>query len=118
MPQSTVTVHNAHTNADERYTGVALADLFSRLGLPQQHSPQQSQLLHSYIRAQGADFYFVLFSAVEVDRELHKGNVLVALQRDGQSIGKEGPLKLVTTEDALPMRSVHNLISLTLTTLN
>ena len=48
-------------------------------------------------RRQGTDNYFVIFSAVEVDRELHAGNVLVALKKNGKPLGEDGRLKLVST---------------------
>ena len=118
MPQTSVVVHNGHSNVDEQFQGVALADLLAGLGLPQGHGPTQAQLLHSYVRAQGTDNYFVIFSAIEIDHLLHKGDVIIALTRSGKSLKSEGRLMLVSTEDTLPMRSVHNLSSLTFSTVN
>lgn len=34
LPHITVTIHNSHTNADETYSGVRVADLFGKLGAP------------------------------------------------------------------------------------
>lgn len=117
MPQTTVTVRNGHTKADEQYTGVALSDLLARAGLTLAPATEQ-RFFHSYLRAQGTDFYFVLYSGTEVEAALHKGNVLVALRLNGQPLSTDGHFKLVSTEDTRPARWVRNLNSLTFVTVN
>lgn len=117
MPQTTLKVHNEHSNRDETYTGVAVADLLARAGMALSKETQ-TRLLHSYLRAQGTDFYFVLYSAAEVMPGLHDGSVIVATRMNGQSLGDDGSLKLVSSGDKKPARWVRNLTSLTLATLN
>ncbi len=117
MTQSTLTVHNSHTNREEHYTGVALVDMLSAAGLPFTKDTQQS-LLHSYVRAQGTDFYFVLYSASELEPELNTSQVIVATAVDGQDLGEDGQFKLISSADKRPARWVRNLLSLTLVTLN
>lgn len=117
MPQTSVTVHNGHSKSNEQYTGVALADLLARNGLALAPGNEQ-RFFHSYLRAQGTDFYFVLYSGTEIISALHRGNVLVALRLNGQPLAAEGRFKLVSTEDTHPARWVRNLNSLTLVTVN
>ena len=117
MPQSQVTVHNAHTNRDETYTGVALYDLLSASGFPF-NKETQPMYLRSYLRAQGTDFYFVIYSASEVAPDLNSSNVLVATQVDRHDLGREGLFKLISTGDKRPARWVRNLLSISLVTLN
>ena len=117
LPQSHLTVHNSHNNRDEDYSGVSLADLLASAGLPFTKENQRTYL-HSYIRAQGTDFYFVLYSAAEVQPELSSSNVLIATRLDGHDLGAEGVFKLVSSSDKRPARWVRNLLSLTLVTVN
>ena len=117
MPQSQVTVHNVHTNRDETYTGVALYYLLSASGFPFTKETQPTYL-RSYVRAQGADFYFVIYSASEVAPDLNNSKVLVATQMDRHDLGREGLFKLVSTGDKRPARWVRNLLSISLVTLN
>ena len=117
MNQTSVTVHNSHTNRDEVYKGVMVSDLLSTLGLPFSKETQQL-LLHSYVRAQGTDFYFVLYSASEVEPEMTHSRMLVAISMNGQDLREDGAFKLVSTGDTRPARWVHNLLSITLVTVN
>ena len=117
MPQSTLSVHNAHTNRDETYAGVAISDLLNATGLPFNKDTQRTYL-HSYVRAQGTDFYFVLYSAAEMQPELNSARALVAISVDGHDLGDEGQFKLVSSAEKRPARWVRNLLSLTFVTLN
>ena len=117
MPQTRITVHNGHNNHDEVYTGVALSDLLKANGLPLTKETQGTYL-RSYLRAQGSDFYFALYSGIEVAAELSNATVIIATRVDGQDLGQDGLFKLVNTADKRPMRWVRNLISITLVTLN
>ncbi len=117
LPQSHLMVHNSHTNRDEDYSGVSLADLLAFAGLPFTKETQPTYL-HSYLRAQGTDFYFVLYSASEVQPELSASSVLIATRLDGHDLGADGVFKLVSSSDKRPARWVRNLLSLTLVTVN
>ena len=117
MPQTSVTVHNVHRDRDETYSGVAVSDLLARCGLPFTKDSEKV-IYHSYLRAKGTDGYFVIFSGSEIESAVHKGNVIVAVQQDGEDLKTEGQFKLVATEDKRPARWVRNLLALTLTTAN
>jgi hypothetical protein len=117
LPQKTATVHNAHTNKDETYTGVALSNLLAKYGASLD-KPGQKRILHSYLRVEGTDHYFVLYSAAEIEGAIHHGDVIVATAMDGKGLGEDGALKLVASEDRKPMRWVRNVTKITLVTVD
>jgi hypothetical protein len=67
-----------------------------------------------YVLAVGTDKYRAIYSLAEVDPAFHSGTVIVADREDGQTIAKDGPFKLVNTEDKRPARWVRNLASIQL----
>ena len=113
MAQKTVKVHNAHTNADETYSGVALGDLLAKAGFVADKTTQR-KMLHSYLQVEGTDKYWVLYSLTEVEGSEHVGDVIVATSVDGKDLGADGELKLVSTEDKKPQRWVRNLAAIAL----
>jgi hypothetical protein len=115
LPQKTVTVHNAHTKMDESYAGVALSDLLTKYGAALDKAGQR-RILHSYIKVEGTDHYFVLYSAAEIESAIHSGEVIVATSLDGKGLGDDGEIKLVASGDKKPMRWVRNLTKITLVT--
>jgi hypothetical protein len=115
MPQKTITVHNPHTKMDESYTGVELSDVLAKDGVALDKSTQR-RILRSYLRVEGTDHYFVLYSAAEIEGEIHNGDVLVATSVNGGGLGKDGAIKLVASQDKKPMRWVRNVTKITLVT--
>jgi hypothetical protein len=116
LPQRTVNFHNVHTKADETYTGVPLTDLLAKYGAPT-GDKLRGKGLSDYIIVTGSDGYKAVLSLAETDLAFHPGDVIVADTMDGKPIDpKEGPFKLVVTEDKRPARCVHNLISIELKT--
>ena len=114
MPQKTVKVHNAHTNADETYSGVALGDLLAKAGFVADKTTQR-KMLRSFLQVEGTDKYWVVYSLTEVEGSEHLGDVIVATSmNDGKDLGADGQLKLVSTEDKKPQRWVRNLTAITL----
>ncbi len=116
MPQQSVRVHNGHNNQDEVYTGVPLSVILSRYGISTAEGAPSQKLYHSYVRAEGTDKYFVLYSASELEPELHTWDAIVALSMDGKPLGPEGDFKIVTGGERKPARWVRNLASLTIVT--
>lgn len=112
MPQTTVKVHNEHTKADESYTGVLLSELLAKAGFAAGKATQ-TEMLHSYVRAEGTDHYWVLYSLTETEPTESNGKVIVALSVDGHGLGADGQLKLVSTDDTKPERWVRNLSAIT-----
>jgi hypothetical protein len=110
LPHSTIKVHNGHTNAEESYSGVLLEILLAKASAPV-GKEFRKEALRSYLLVSGADGYSVLLSLAEVDSTFHAGQVIVADERDGQPLGKNGPFQLIVPGDSRPARWVHNLNS-------
>lgn len=114
FPHKTVQVHNPHTSADESYEGVELSLLLARVDAPL-GTKLYGKALAMYVVAEGTDHYRAVYSLAEVDPAFHGGIVIVADSMDGHPLdGKNGPLKLVNSEDRRPARCVHNLVSISL----
>ena len=113
MPQKTVSVHNAHNNSDETYSGVLLGDLLAKAGFVADKTTQR-KMLRSYLQVEGTDKYFVIYSVTEVEASEHAGDVIVATSMNGGGLGADGELKLVSTEDKKPQRWVRNLTAITM----
>jgi hypothetical protein len=118
MPHVTLTLHNSHTNADETYSGVRVADILAKFKAPL-GSDLRGKAMANYVVATGSDGYQALLALAEVDPTFHPGEVIVADTMNGKPLdAHEGPLKLVVTEDKRPARCVRNLVSIELKTLN
>jgi hypothetical protein len=113
MAQKTMKLHNEHTKADESYSGVPLGDLLAKAGFVADKTTQR-QMLRSYLKIEGTDKYWVVYSLTEVEASEHEGDVIVATSVDGKSLGADGDLKLVSSEDKKPQRWVRNLTAITL----
>ncbi len=94
MPQRTLAVHNGHSNVDESYTGVGLSDLLTKCGYTLESNGAR-KVYHSYVRAEGTDKYFVLYSAAELEPGLHTGDAIVALTVNGKPLTEDGQFKFV-----------------------
>jgi hypothetical protein len=115
MPQKTVTVHNEHTKTDETYAGVALGDLLAKYGFAVSQQTHR-KMLQSYIKAEGTDKYWVLYSATEIEGSEHAADVIVATSMNGKPLGDDGQIKLIDSADKKPQRWVRNLAAITLVT--
>lgn len=113
MPQKTVTVYNEHLKLDETYTGVSLGDLLTKYGFPVDKTTHQ-KMLRSYIKAEGTDKYWVLYSVTEIEPSEHNADVIVATTLAEKPLGEDGQFKLVSTADKRPQRWVRNLTAITL----
>jgi hypothetical protein len=114
MPHITVSLHNTHTNADETYSGVRVADILAKFGAPL-GSDLRGKALADYVVATGSDNYKAALALGEIDPNFHTGEVIVADTMNGKPLDEHnGPLKLVVTEDKRPARSVRNLVSIEL----
>jgi hypothetical protein len=111
LPHKSVSVFNAHGKANETYSGVPLADLLGKVGVPLGESVRGKLFLTGVV-ASGADGYGVLYSLAEVDPSIHTGDVIVADSVDGKKLDKDGAFKMVSTEERRPARWVRNLASI------
>jgi hypothetical protein len=112
MPHKSVSVYNQHTKANETYSGVPLADLLGKVGVPLGENVRGKMFLIGVV-AEGTDHYSVLYALAEIDPSIHSGDVIVADSIEGQKLGKDGVFKMVSTEEKRPARWVRNLTSVT-----
>jgi hypothetical protein len=114
LPKKSVVLHNPHSNAEEKYEGVLLADLLTKYGAPLGNE-LRGGFLSYYVLAVGADGYSVVYSLAEIDPSFHPGDVIIADSMDGKPLDTHtGPFRLVSTEDKRPARGVRNLITIEL----
>ena len=92
LPHKSVTVFNAHSKTNETYSGVPLADLLSKVGVPLGESVRGKLFLIGVV-AEGMDDYSVLYSLAEVDPAIHTGDVIVADTLDGKKLDKDGAVQ-------------------------
>ena len=111
LPHKSVSVFNAHSKANETYSGVPLADLLGKVGVPLGESVR-GKLFVTGVVASGTDGYGVLYSLAEVDPSIHTGDVIVADTLDGKKLDKDGAFKMVSSEERRPARWVRNLTSI------
>jgi len=112
LPRKSVVAHNPHSNADEKYEGVLLAELLGKYGAPL-GKELRGGFLSYYVLAVGADGYSAVYSLAEVDPSFHPGDVIIADTMDGKPLDAHaGPFRLVCTEDKRPARGVRNLVAI------
>jgi DMSO/TMAO reductase YedYZ molybdopterin-dependent catalytic subunit len=115
MPRKTLTVVNPHEKKAETYEGVALEELLRRAGVPQGEQLRGAAMA-TYVVAEAADGYRVVFSLAELDSGIEDSELLVADAMDGAPLGpKQGPFKLVAPHEKRPARWVRMLKSITVT---
>src|SRR5271165_1505105 len=76
MPRTTVHVTNPHTHKEEVYDGVPLAALLKEAGVPQGEQIR-GPWMASYVLAEAADGYRVVFSLAELDSGFLDSEVLL-----------------------------------------
>lgn len=109
LPHRAVSVFNAHSKINEKYSGVPLTELLAKVGVPLGEKVQGKVFLTGII-AEGTDHYGVLFA---LDPSVHAGDVIVADSVDDNKLEKDGAFKVVSTEEKRPARWVRNLASIT-----
>jgi len=115
LPQQTLTLHSAHQNADETYSGPLLSDVLAKAGVVLNEKTEHP-MLHQYVIAAGTDKYWVLYSLAEVQPGLHRAKVIVAIARSGEPLTTAGQFELINDLDVKPARWVHNVTTITLHT--
>ena len=115
MPQTTLKVKNGHSGAEETYAGVSVGDLLAKCGFAFEGATAK-RVYHSYVRAEGMDGYWVLYSASELMPVLRENGSIIALSVDGKALDADGQFKIVIAGEKRPARWVRNLKSLTVTT--
>jgi hypothetical protein len=112
LPRKTLKVMNPHDKKEELYEGVALTELRQRAGVPQ-GGQLRGAAMATYVQADAADGYRVIFSLAELDSDFQDSDVIVADTLDGKPLDdKTGPFRLVAPHDKRPARWVRMLQSL------
>jgi DMSO/TMAO reductase YedYZ molybdopterin-dependent catalytic subunit len=113
MPRKTLTVVNPHEKKTEKYEGVALEEILRKAGVPQGDA-LRGPAMATYVLAEAADGYRVVFSLAELDAGIADSEVIVADTMDGTPLGdKSGPFRLVAPHEKRPARWVRMLRSIT-----
>jgi DMSO/TMAO reductase YedYZ molybdopterin-dependent catalytic subunit len=113
MPRKTLTIVNPHDKKTEKYEGVALEEILRTAGVPQGEA-LRGPAMATYVLAEAADSYRVVFSLAELDPGIIDSEVMVADTMDGAPLGdKLGPFRLVAPHEKRPARWVRMLKSLT-----
>ena len=116
LPRKTLKVLNHHENKEETYEGVAVQELLRRAGVPQNEKLRGSAMA-TYVLAEAADGYSVLYSLAELDSDFQDSEVIVADTMNASPLGeKQGPFKMVAPHDKRPARWIRMLKSLTVVT--
>jgi hypothetical protein len=114
LPHQTVTLEDPHTHASVAYSGVPLISILAQVGAPA-GKDVHGKTLSQYVVATGADGYKAVVALAEIEPEFHPGQIIVADAANGKPLDvKEGPLRLVVSEDKHPARCVRNLVKLEL----
>lgn len=113
MPRKKLTVVNPHDKKTEVYEGVLLEELLRKAGVPQGENLRGPSLA-SYVLAEAADGYRVVFSLAELDTGILDSEVIVADTMDGAPLGaQQGPFRLVAPHEKRPARWVRMLKAIT-----
>jgi hypothetical protein len=116
LPRKTLKVLNSHENKEETYEGVAVQELLRKAGVPQ-NGKLRGPVMATYVLAEAADGYSVLYSLAELDSDFQDSEVIVADMINGLPLGeKQGPFKMVAPYDKRPARWIRMLKSLTVVT--
>ena len=93
LPRKTLKVVNHHENKEEAYEGVAVQELLRRAGVPQNEKLRGSAMA-TYVLAEAADGYSVLYSLAKLDSDFQDSEVIVADTMNGSPLGeKQAPLR-------------------------
>ena len=112
MPRKKVSVVNPHDKKTENYEGVLLEELLRRAGVAQGEK-LRGPAMATYVLAEAADGYRVVFSLAELDSGILDSEAIVADTMDGAPLGADqGPFRLVAPREKRPARWVRMLKSI------
>lgn len=95
------------------YEGVKVADILAVAGMKFGQS-LRGERLADYLLADSAEGFRVVFALTELDADFSDRVVLLADRRNGQAIdGRDGPLRIVVSDERKHARWVRNVTALT-----
>lgn len=111
LPHKSVVVKDH--DGEVRYEGVTVQELLSSAGMAFGHSLRGPRL-RDYLLAEAADGYGVVFALPELTDEFSDRVVIVADRVNGAALAdKDGPLRIVVSDEKKHARWVRNVVSLT-----
>ena len=112
LPSETVAVGSDPANT-VRYSCTRLQSVLMDAGIPMGKAMRGARLADTVI-VTGADGFTVAFALVELDRAFRADPATLCYERDGLPLdAKEGPLRLIVTDDLKKGRWVRQVKSLT-----
>ncbi len=112
MPRKALSGVNPHSQKKENYEGVLLEEILRKAGVPNDEHLRGAAMA-TYVVAEAADGYHVLFSLAELDSGILDSDIIVADTLDGAPLPeKEGPFKIVAPREKRPARWVRMLESI------
>lgn len=112
LPHISITVHNAHSNKDESYSGVPVKNLLTLVEAAKGDGPKVSANMLVVV-AGATDGFHVALTLCDTNPDCRSGQAIVADMEDGAPLTADGAFKLILTEDKKPARWARNLSSLT-----
>ena len=113
MPRKTIRVENEHAQKAEVYEGVLVQDILRKAGATL-GDKLRGPAMATYVLAEAADDYRVVFSLAEFDSGFQESEILLADMVDGAPLpSDQGPFRLVAPREKRPARWVKMLKSLT-----
>jgi DMSO/TMAO reductase YedYZ molybdopterin-dependent catalytic subunit len=82
LPRKTIKVTNPHDKKEETYEGVLVTELLKRAGVPL-GAQLRGAAMATYVQADAADGYRVVFSLAELDSEFQDSDAIVADTMNG-----------------------------------
>jgi hypothetical protein len=114
MPRRTISVIDK--DGDAKYEGVLIQDILTRAGMTFGQSLRGPRL-RDYLLAEAGDGYAVIYALPEISTEFSDRAVIVADRVNGAAIsGRDGPLRIIVSDEKKHARWVRNVISLTVRT--
>ena len=110
LPRASVTAAT-HDEKPAQWQGVALEEIVHRAGVPE-GTAMRGRAMARFVRVTGSDGYQVVFSAGELDPTFGNTQVILAEQKDGQTLSADGPYRLVVPGDKRAARWVRNVATI------
>jgi DMSO/TMAO reductase YedYZ molybdopterin-dependent catalytic subunit len=110
MPRSSITAAT-HDEKPGEWQGVSLEEIVHRAGVPE-GAAMRGRAMTRLVRVTASDGYQVMFSAGELDPAFGNTQVILAEQKDGQPLSKDGPYRLVVPGDKRAARWVRNVTTI------
>jgi len=115
LPRRTVSVKDKD-DAEVKYEGVTVQDVLTKAGMKFGQSMRGARL-RDYLLAESGENYAVVYALPELSDEFSDGVVLIADRANGAPItGRDGPLRVIATNDKKHARWVRNVSSLSIHT--